>query len=90
MTRWTPRTICLGLIYVYMREYDKAIAEGERGVELNPNGDEALAYLGYFLNVAGRPAEAITVPGKSNAPESHAPGLLLRVVGYQLQVDEPE
>ncbi len=28
----------LGLIYVYMHEYDKAIAEGERGVELNPNG----------------------------------------------------
>ena len=33
----TPHYI-LGLIYVYMREYDKAIAEGERAVELNPNG----------------------------------------------------
>jgi adenylate cyclase len=55
----------LGAIYVYMREYDKAIAEGERAAELNPNGDDALAYLGYFLNVAGRPAEAITVLHKA-------------------------
>jgi adenylate cyclase len=55
----------LGLVYVYMREYDKAIAEGEKAVELNPNGDQAMAYLGCFLNVAGRPAEAITVLDKA-------------------------
>jgi adenylate cyclase len=55
----------LGLIYVYMGEFDKAIAEGEKGVELNPNGADAMAFLGYFLNVAGRPAEAITVVDKA-------------------------
>jgi adenylate cyclase len=55
----------LGLVYVYMREFDKAIAEGEKAVELNPNGDQAMAYLGCFLNVAGRPAEAITVLDKA-------------------------
>jgi adenylate cyclase len=55
----------LGLVYVFMREYDKAIAEGERAVELNPNGAEALGFLGYFLNVAGRPAEGITVLDKA-------------------------
>jgi adenylate cyclase len=55
----------LGFIYIYMREYDKAIAEGERGVELNPNGAEALAHLGYFLNVADRPTEGVTVLEKA-------------------------
>jgi adenylate cyclase len=55
----------LGVIYVYMREYDKAIAEGESAVELNPNGNEALAFLGAFLNSAGRPADAITVLDKA-------------------------
>jgi len=60
----TPHYI-LGFIYVYMREYDKAIAEGERAVELNPNGAEALAHLGYFLNVAGRPTEGVTVLEKA-------------------------
>ena len=50
----------LGLFYVFMREHDKAIAEGEKAVELNPNGAQAMAYLGYFLNMAGRPAEGVT------------------------------
>jgi adenylate cyclase len=53
----TPHSV-LGLIYCQMREFDKAVAEGERGVELNPNGADALAFLGYFLNVTGRPGEA--------------------------------
>ena len=48
----------LGLIYCQRREFDKAVAEGERGVELNPNGADALAFLGYFLTVTGRPEEA--------------------------------
>ncbi len=57
----TPHYV-LGIIYSnIMHEYDKAIAEGERGVELNPNGHEALAVLGQCLNLAGRPAEAIIV-----------------------------
>ncbi len=56
----------LGLIYlVYMHEYDKAIAEVERGVELNPNGNEALAFLGIILNREGRPADALTVLEKA-------------------------
>ena len=48
-----------------MREHDKAIAEGERAVELNPNASDAQAFLGMFLNVAGRPAEGITVLEKA-------------------------
>ncbi|MEW6114845.1 MAG: tetratricopeptide repeat protein, partial [Thermodesulfobacteriota bacterium] len=51
----------LGMIYLNMRQYDKAIAEAEKGVELNPNGHEALGLLGWFLNCAGRPAEAVTL-----------------------------
>ena len=51
----------LGLIYTQMSKFDKAIAEAQRGVELNPNGHEALALLGNILNRAGRHAEAITV-----------------------------
>ncbi len=60
----TPHYI-LAMIYMTMREYDKMVAEGERGVELNPNGAEALGFFGWFLNMAGRPAEAITVLDKA-------------------------
>ncbi len=49
----------LGLIYANSCRYDEAVAEGERAVELNPNGAEALAFLGAFLNRSGRPEEAI-------------------------------
>jgi adenylate cyclase len=54
-----PAHYIIGLVYVYLHEFDKAVAEGERAVELNPNGAEALAFLGYILNCAGRPTEAI-------------------------------
>ncbi len=56
---------CLGGVHLFMHQYDEAIAEGERGVELNPNGHEALAVLGFILNLAGRPAEARTVLEKA-------------------------
>jgi adenylate cyclase len=49
----------LGLIYTRMGEVDKAIAEGEKAVELNPNGSDALVTLGAILVRTGRPAEAI-------------------------------
>ncbi len=55
----------LGLIYMSMHEYDKMVAEGQRAVELNPNGAQSLGHLGWFLNLAGRPAEAITVLDKA-------------------------
>ena len=54
-----PTAYCV-LIYSIKREYDKAIAEGERAVALNPGGTCALL-LNYAasLRVAGRPEEAI-------------------------------
>jgi len=51
----------LGHFYVLKREYDKAIAEGERSVALDPGG--ALVNLVYAmsLNYAGRSEEAIPI-----------------------------
>jgi adenylate cyclase len=42
-----------------MRQYEKAIAAGERGVALNPNGAGAHAMLGSALGYAGRLDEAL-------------------------------
>jgi adenylate cyclase len=41
------------------RDYDKAIAEGEKAVALDPGGADAHAWLGMGLNYADRPKEAI-------------------------------
>jgi len=46
-------------LYTAKREYDKAIAEGERGAALNPGGTSELINYAASLCYAGRPEEAI-------------------------------
>ena len=48
----------LGHISLMMRQHEKAIAEGERAVALNPNGADAHAHLAMTLNYGGRREEA--------------------------------
>jgi adenylate cyclase len=49
----------LGSIYLTMRYYEKAIAAGERSIELDPNGAMVHALLGMTLSYADRSDEAI-------------------------------
>jgi adenylate cyclase len=49
----------LGVVYMMKRQYDKAIAECERAVSLDPNSAENLMRLGTVLNYAGRAGDAI-------------------------------
>ena len=51
--------------YIYLREYDKAISEAEKGVSLSPNSATAYFSLGTALSYAGRPQEAIPMLQKS-------------------------
>jgi TolB-like protein/Tfp pilus assembly protein PilF len=55
----------LGHLYVYTRQYDKAIAECERGVALDPNSASALAWLGTNLYWSDSPQQAIPVLEKA-------------------------
>src|SRR5512135_814696 len=55
----------LGAAYVWLREYDKAIAEAEKAVSLDPNSAYAYQQLGAVLCWAGRPEEAISFLNKS-------------------------
>ena len=45
--------------YMFKKEYDKAIAEGERAVALDPGGTSALVSYANSLHYAGRAEEAI-------------------------------
>jgi adenylate cyclase len=49
----------LGHLYTMKRDYDKAIAEGEKAAAHDPGGADAHAWLGMALNSADRPKEAI-------------------------------
>jgi len=51
----------LGTFYVLRREYDKAIAEGERSIALAPGAAGQYVWYAMNLNFAGRPEEAIPV-----------------------------
>jgi adenylate cyclase len=49
----------IGHIYAMSRKFDKAIAEGELAIALNPNSAIAYWFFGKTLTYAGRPEEAI-------------------------------
>jgi tetratricopeptide (TPR) repeat protein len=49
----------LGTVYLWQKQYDQAIAEGERAIALDPNDAVSYMQLGNFLALAGRPEEAI-------------------------------
>jgi adenylate cyclase len=51
--------ITMGQIYLKKRQWDKAIALGERALALDPNGAEVHNHFGYILNESGRFEEAI-------------------------------
>jgi len=55
-----PAHTVLGQVYLLSRQFDKAITEGERVIDLDPNGAESHWYLGTALLFAGRPKEAIS------------------------------
>jgi adenylate cyclase len=52
--------VLLGILYLWMRQYEKAIAAGNRSIELDPNVAFTHAILGVTLCYADRPDEALS------------------------------
>jgi adenylate cyclase len=63
----------LGNVYLFQRQFDKAIEEGERAVVLNPNGADYQVWLAMILTSAGRPGEAIDLVKKAIRLNPFAP-----------------
>jgi adenylate cyclase len=78
----------LGWIYSLAGRYDEAVAEGERAVELNPNGADALALLGLFLNAASRPEEAIPILYKAMRLNPMPPAWYYTFLGQSYRLTE--
>jgi adenylate cyclase len=55
----------LGNIYLFQRQFDRAIKEGERAIALNPNGADHHVWLAMILTSAGRPEEAVELLNKA-------------------------
>jgi adenylate cyclase len=57
--------ILLGMLHVYRRQYEKAIAAGERAVSVSPNGAHYNAFYAVILRFAGRSEESIELTKKA-------------------------
>jgi adenylate cyclase len=68
-----PAHTVLGQVYLLSKNFDKAIAEGQQVVELDPNGAESHWFLGMALVFAGRPEEAIQSLDKAMRLNPFAP-----------------
>jgi len=55
----------LGYLYTLTRQHEKAIAQGGRAVELDPNSSLAYIWLGISLNYIGRNEEAVAMIEKA-------------------------
>jgi TolB-like protein len=72
----------LTTIYIYKREYDKAIAEAERAVALDPSGSRAYSACGGALLTACRPEEAIPMYQKAIRLNPNAPAIMFVNLGH--------
>jgi adenylate cyclase len=72
-------------LYIPKKEYDKAIAEGERAVALNPGWTIALLNYANSLTHAARPEEAIPLFQRAIRLNPFGPSILYREFGNALR-----
>jgi adenylate cyclase len=78
----------LGHLYLAKREYEKAIAEGERAAALNPNDATAIAFYATSLGFAGSSEEAIPLFQKAIRLNPFGPIWVNQNLGNALQMTE--
>jgi len=57
--------VVLGFLLVLVRQYDKAVAEAERGVVLDPNVADIYGWLGMVYRLVGRWEDAVVATEKA-------------------------
>ena len=82
----------LETIHLWRRDYDRAIAYGEKAVALEPNHADATLQLARTLTYAGRPEETIELTQKAMRLSPYYPDWYLGVLGtaYRLVGDYDE
>ena len=76
----------LSRFYAINQEYDKAVAEGERAMVLNPGGALVLTYYGGSLMAAGKPEEAIPLLQKAIRLNPLGPAYYFQQLGEALRM----
>ena len=76
----------LSQLYCLKKDWDKAIAEGERGVALNPSGADVKYWYAATLTFAGRAVEAIPLFEKAIRLNPFGPSRYFLSYGHALRV----
>ncbi|HEV8711804.1 MAG TPA: tetratricopeptide repeat protein [Candidatus Binatia bacterium] len=71
----------LGFVYQQKNQHDRAIAEGERAVTLDPNDSENYRRLVGILGLAGRAEEAIVMAKAAMRLNPHYPPSYIEALG---------
>ena len=79
--------ILLCFVYLCKKEYDKAIAEGERAVALDPSGSDSYSAYAEALLFACRPKEAIPMFQKAIRLNPNATAITFVFFGNALRND---
>ena len=72
----------MGKVYSRKKQHEKAIAELKKAIALSPNSADGLVGLGYILNFAGRPEEAIGLVKKAMRLNPMYPAYYLWELGH--------
>jgi TolB-like protein/Flp pilus assembly protein TadD len=72
----------LGHFYLFKKQHDQAIAEGEQAILLDPNDAESYAWLGQILNFSGRPEETVRLMETAMRLNPHYPEYYPSILGY--------
>ncbi len=76
----------LSLVYALQQQYDRAIAEGERAIALDPNDADSYAGQAQVLNRAGRPEEALRMVEQAMRLNPRCPPWYLYHLGLAYQM----
>jgi adenylate cyclase len=71
----------LGIVYLWKKQHDHAIVEGERAVALDVNDADSYVSLGNTLVFAGRPGEGIQLIEKAMHLNPRYPPRYLNLLG---------
>jgi adenylate cyclase len=72
----------LGVAYLWQKQYEQAIAEGERATTLGPNYADRYAWLGHILYRAGQLEEALAAAEKALRLNPHDPFFSSFTLGF--------
>jgi adenylate cyclase len=75
----------LGIYSLYARQYDTALAEGKRGMELQPNLPDVVISYAIILTFLGKPEEAIPFFREALRLNPNPPSVYLRLFGLALR-----